>query len=235
MTISISELRKDFGAKRAVDIATYTVRSGERIGLVGSNGAGKTTLLRLMLDLIEADTGSVLLGGINVAKDPAWKGYVGSYLDDGFLIDYLTADEYFAFVGALYGMSTAAIREALAPYQPFYPDEPFGQTTKYIRELSLGNRKKIGVIAAMFVRPKLLILDEPFANLDPPSQIRLKQLLRALSDAHGTTQLVSSHDLGHVTDICTRITLLEKGLIARDTPTSDATQQELEQYFTFED
>ncbi|WP_457654738.1 ABC transporter ATP-binding protein [Rhodocaloribacter sp.] len=231
MTIDVLGLKKNYGAHCALDVPALHVEEREIVGLVGSNGAGKTTFLRLVLDLLPATEGEVRIDGRNVAGNDAWKAHTGSYLDPSFLMDFLTVDEYLDFIGSIYGLSKSETAIALRPFQPFYPDEVFGETTRFIRDLSMGNAKKIGLIAAMFVRPHLLLLDEPFANLDPPSQIRLKQLLRALHAAHGTTMIISSHDLGHVTEVCGRITVLEAGRIVRDLSTSDATLRELEQYF----
>ncbi len=231
MTIDVQGLKKLYGAHCALDLPALHLEKGEIMGLVGSNGAGKTTFLRLMLDLLPATEGEVRIDGQNVATSDTWKAHTGSYLDPSFLMDFLTVDEYLDFIGSIYGLSKSETAVALRPFQPFYPDETFGETTRFIRDLSMGNAKKIGLIAAMFVRPRLLLLDEPFANLDPPSQIRLKQLLRALHAAHGTTMIISSHDLLHVTEVCERITVLEAGRIVRDLSTSDATLSELERYF----
>ena len=231
MTLDVLGLKKNYGAHCALDVPALRIEEGEIVGLVGSNGAGKTTFLRLVLDLLPATEGEVHIDGRNVAGNDAWKAHTGSYLDPSFLMDFLTVDEYLDFIGSIYGLSKSETAVALRPFQAFYPDEVFGETTRFIRDLSMGNAKKIGLIAAMFVRPRLLLLDEPFANLDPPSQIRLKQLLRALHAAHGTTMIISSHDLGHVTEVCGRITVLEAGRIVRDLSTSEATLRELEQYF----
>ncbi len=165
---------------------------------------------------------------------PAWKPWTGSYLDAGFLIEFLTADEYFRFVGSTYGLDARESADALKPYEAFYPDEKFGETRLYIREMSMGNAKKIGLIASMFTSPRLLVLDEPFANLDPRSQIRLKSYIRTLNEKLGTTVIVSSHDLMHVTDVCRRIAILEHGRIVRDMNTSEGTLIDLQRYFSAE-
>jgi len=183
--------------------------AGQSVGLVGNNGAGKTTFLRLLLDLIEPDEGHVCVGGHAVNTDTTWKSFTGSYLDDSFLVDFVTPDEFIAFVGSVYRLSPEEQAERLAPFQSFYTDEPLGRTTKYLRDLSQGNRKKVGIIAAMFIQPRVLVLDEPFANLDPRSQLQLMRLLRQAQATHGTTLLISSHDLGHVTDVCERIAVIE--------------------------
>lgn len=232
MTLDVQQLVKRQGPHFRLDVPALHVASGESFGLVGNNGAGKTTLMRLMLDLTQADSGQVRIGGEDVARSADWKRHTGSFLDPSFLLDFLTPDEFFAFIGSTYELTRAEIEERLEPYRSFFTDPILGQRGKYIRDLSLGNTKKVGIVAAMLVRPKFLILDEPFANLDPGSQIRLKSLLRRLNEEHGTTLFISSHDLLHVTEVCSRIAILEDGRIVRDLHTSGETLQELERYFT---
>ena len=233
MTVQATDLRKRYGDFE-LSIADLQIDSGQTFGLVGNNGAGKTTFLRLVLDLIRPDGGRVLVGGDNVAETFDWKKRTGSYLDESFLIDFFTPDEFFHFTGSVYDLSDAEIDARLEAYRSFYTDEPIGETSKYIRDLSQGNRKKVGLIAALHVRPDLLILDEPFASLDPRSQIWLKEHLSALNEAHGITMIVSSHDLGHVTDVCERIAILEDGAIARDERTTAGTLDDLKRYFARE-
>lgn len=235
MTVDVHDLVKRYDQHFALQVPTLRIDAGETLGLVGNNGAGKTTFLRLLLDLLEPDEGHVLIDGHDVAQETGWKSDVGSYLDESFLLDFLEPNEYFQFVGSMYGMTEQAIDAAVATYAPFLPDDALGHTQSLIRELSMGNKKKVGLVAAMLITPRLLILDEPFANLDPGSQIRLKNLLRHMRRDHGTTLLLSSHDLVHVTDVCERITVLDDGQIVRDMPTSDATLHELELYFAAED
>ncbi len=234
MTLRVDCLTKRYGKTFTLAVPELEITRSETFGLVGNNGAGKTTFLRLVLDLIRADEGEVLVDGENVARSFEWKKTTGSYLDEGFLIDFLTADEFFAFTGQVYGLSATEIERALDPFRGFYTDEPLGQTTKYLRALSQGNRKKTGLIAALFTRPKLLILDEPFTNLDPRSQIQFKDYLHRLRKDVGTTMLISSHDLGHIIDVCDRIALLENGNIVRDEPTTVDTLANLRDYFARE-
>ena len=185
-----------------------------------------------MLDLLQADTGEVLIGGKHVSNFDTWKAYTGSYLDSTFLIDFLTPLEYFRFIGTVYGFENGQVEEAIAPFTnllPFLDTEP---KSGFIRELSTGNAKKVGIVSALFPGPKLLILDEPFSNLDPPSQIRLKQHLRRLADEQNMTMIISSHDLGHVTEVCSRITLLDRGVVIRDDVTSPETLSQLKNYFS---
>jgi ABC-2 type transport system ATP-binding protein len=229
MRLSVRDLRKTYGAF-TLDVPALDVPSGTTLGLVGGNGAGKTTLLRLVLDLLAPDAGTVRLDGDDVATTSAWKARTGAYLDDGFLIDFLTADEFLSFTAEVYGLAGAAYDEALAPYRDFYVDEPLGRTTKYLRALSMGNRKRAGLIAAMLHDPRLLLLDEPFASLDPRSQLQLRRYLKQHA-ARGATVVVSSHDLTHVTDVCERIVVLDGGEVVRDEATTDTTRADLEAFF----
>lgn len=237
MNITTQNLVKKYSNKAVVDLPDLVIASGELFGLVGNNGAGKTTFFRLILDLVQASDGCVLSGGKDVAKDESWKIYTGSYLDEGFIIDFLTPEEFFQFVGTTYEMSGKQIREGLEKFEAFFNGEVLGQgKKKYIRDFSKGNIQKIGIAAAMLLEPKVLVLDEPFANLDPTSQIRLKRMLTQLNQEKRTTILVSSHNLNHVAEISTRIVLLEQGKAIRDVReiqgSDNGVLQELEAYFT---
>ena len=229
--LTINNLTKRFGTKVAVNIADYTIAQGTMLGLVGNNGAGKTTLFRLILDLLQADEGTVHINNINVAKSEEWKQHTGAFIDDSFLIDYLTPEEYFYFLGRAYGLKREEIDTRLAPFARFMNGEVLGQK-KLIRDFSRGNKQKIGIIGAMLHHPSLLILDEPFNFLDPSSQSVIKHLLAEYNKESGATILVSSHNLNHTTDVCPRIALLENGIIIRDIDNSAHTaEQELESYF----
>ncbi|WP_347158028.1 ABC transporter ATP-binding protein [Pontibacter chitinilyticus] len=229
--LDITNIEKSYNGKTVVHIPALHIAAGETVGLVGNNGAGKTTLFRMVLDLIRPSKGEVSSKGTNVALSEEWKAYTGSHLDEGFLIDYLTAEEYFKFIGDLHGLSDGDIAERLHPFQDLFNGEVLGQR-KYIRDFSKGNQKKVGIAAATLGNPELLILDEPFANLDPSSQIRLKNLLKAMRDQQRVTMLISSHDLSHVIEVCERIMILEKGELVQDMQTTQNTLQELETYFT---
>lgn len=229
--LEFKQLKKSYGGKTVVDINNLTIRAGETIGLVGNNGAGKTTLFRMLLDLIRPDSGEILSKEVNVALNGEWKNYTASYLDEGFLIDYLTPEEYFIFIGGLHNLSVADVGEYLKQYEDFFNGEILN-SRKYIRDFSKGNQNKIGIAAALMQKPELLVLDEPFANLDPTTQIRLKSHIKNLKSSHRLTTLISSHDLNHVTDVCDRIILLEKGLIIKDFQTNENSLKELEAYFS---
>ena len=228
--IQINDLKKVYNGVIVVNIPQLEIKAGESIGLVGNNGAGKTTLFRMVLDLIRPESGEVLSNGNKVAGGEEWKNYTASYLDEGFLIDYLTPEEYLYFIGGLHQQSKAQVDEALLGLTDFFNGEIL-KKGKYIRDLSKGNQCKVGVGACLLQKPQLLMLDEPFANIDPSTQFRLKNILKEQNKKHGVTTIVSSHDLNHVTDVCERILLMEKGRIIKDIATSSSTLSELEEYF----
>ena len=229
--ITIQNLKKQFGETIACDIPELNINDGDILGLVGNNGAGKTTLFRMMLDLLKPDEGEVTLDGVNPALSEEWKATTGSYIDEGFLIDFLTPEEYFAFIGKITDMTQEEVDERLKDFERLAGGEVFGQK-KLIRNLSAGNKQKVGIISALFNRPKLVILDEPFNFLDPSSQNILKHELTAYAQQTGATILVSSHNLLHTIEISTRIALMEKGHIIRDiTSVDESSKAELENYF----
>ena len=233
--IEINNLIKNFGEKTAVSIEHFQIQSGQMLGLVGNNGAGKTTLFRLALDLLEADQGNVTIGGVDVSKSEEWKKTTGAFIDDGFLIDYLSPEEFFYFSGRLYGLSKEDIDERLKEFEHFMSGEVIGQK-KLIRNYSAGNKQKIGIISAMLHYPQVLILDEPFNFLDPTSQSLIKHLLKKYNEEHQATVIISSHNLNHTVDICPRIALLEKGIIIKDLVNeNNSAEKELEEYFNVEE
>ena len=233
--ITIDKLKKNFGEKVAVDIEHYEINQGDMLGLVGNNGAGKTTLFRLMLDLLKADERKVIINDIDVSQSEDWKSITGAFIDDGFLIDYLTPEEYFYFIGKMYGLKKEEVDERLIPFERFMSGEVIGHK-KLIRNYSAGNKQKIGIISAMLHYPQLLILDEPFNFLDPSSQSIIKHLLKKYNEEHQATVIISSHNLNHTVDVCPRIALLEHGVIIRDIINEDnSAEKELEDYFNVEE
>ena len=231
LELSIENIRKTFGEKVAVDIDNYVVHDGEIVGLVGNNGAGKTTLFRIILDLIRSDSGIARIGGIATAHSEEWKEHTGAYVDAGFLIEYLTPDEYFDFIAKINCIPKTVMQDRLMQFDHFMNGEILGNST-LIRNLSAGNKQKVGIIGAMLHYPQLLILDEPFNFLDPSSQHAMKYLLESYNRETGATIIVSSHNLAHTFDIATRITLLEHGLIIKDYDKDYANiTTEIEAYF----
>jgi ABC-2 type transport system ATP-binding protein len=227
--IEFNSLKKVYGKKTALDVEKLTIDNRESIGLVGNNGAGKTTMLSLMLDLIKATQGYVLSKGIKVNESDEWKNYTGSFLSEGFLIPFLTPVEYFEFIASLHNLNKEDVTHFLNENSGFFSDDITSK--KYIRDLSAGNKNKVGIMASMMWNPELLILDEPFSNLDPTSQSWLKNKLKKLN-SEGVTMIISSHDLNHISEISSRILLLENGVLIKDISSGAGTLQELERYFS---
>ena len=228
--IITTNISKKYGQTEVLNIESLDIPKGQSFGLVGNNGAGKTTYFNILLDLIRPTTGHITNSDITVNESEDWKSFTGSFIDESFLISYLTPEEYFYFIGDLRGMNSADVDTFIGQFSELFNDEIIGKK-KYLRDLSKGNQKKAGIVAAMMGDPKVIILDEPFANLDPTTQIRLKKILKTLTDDHDVTLLVSSHDLNHVTEVCERIVVLDKGTVVKDIKTSSETLQELESYF----
>lgn len=228
--IQINDLKKSYSGTTVLNIPALSIEKGVNFGLVGNNGAGKTTLFRLLLDLIRADQGEVNINGENVAKSEDWKHQLGSYLDQGFLIDFLSPEEYFNFVGKTKGMSTGDIEAFLESMQEFFNGEVLGRK-KLIRNLSIGNQQKTGIAAAMMADPEIVVLDEPFNSLDPTTQSRLVKLIKKMQETKGITFLISSHDLNHIAEVCDRIVVLHEGEVAQDIITGQNTLETLKAYF----
>lgn len=232
--IDINNVTKYFGEHKAVDIEHLIINDGDFVGLLGNNGAGKTTLFRLILDLLKADSGNVFIDGIDVTRTEDWKLFTGAFIDNSFLIDYLTPEEFFYFTGYAYNMSKSDVDERLKYFEHFMNGEILG-TGKFIRNMSMGNKQKIGIVSAMLHFPKLLILDEPFNFLDPTSQLRIKEKLKEYNNDTNATIIISSHNLNHTIDVCSRIILLEHGLIIKNKYNTDMDyESELMDYFNIQ-
>mgnify|MGYP004448727801 FL=1 len=228
--ITAHTLSKKYGEQTVLNIDHLEIPKGQSFGLVGNNGAGKTTLFSLLLDLIQPTSGHIINNGVQVDESEAWKPFTSAFIDESFLIGYLTPEEYFYFIGELRGRNKADVDALLEGYNDFFHGEILGQK-KYLRDLSKGNQKKVGIVASFIGNPEVVILDEPFANLDPTTQIRLKGIIKDLAAKEDVTVLVSSHDLIHVTEVCERIVVLNKGEIVKDIHTSAETLKELEAFF----
>ena len=230
MMINTTNLSKKYGKKTVLNIPSLEIPKGQSFGLVGNNGAGKTTYFNLILDLIQPTTGNILNNEIQVNTSEEWKPFNSAFIDESFLIGYLTPEEYFDFVARLRGVNQVDLKSFLEQFEELFNDEILGQK-KYLRDLSKGNQKKAGIVAALIGQPEVVILDEPFANLDPTTQIRLKKILKKINEESSSTFLISSHDLGHITEVCERIVVLNKGEVIKDLKTSGETLKELELFF----
>lgn len=229
--ITVNDLTKKYNGISVLNIPELTIPKGQSFGLVGNNGAGKTTFFSLLLDLIQPSSGEIRTNDILVHKSEDWKPFTSSFIDESFLVGYLTPEEYFYFIGDLRGQNKADVDSLISQFEDFFHGEITGKK-KYLRNLSKGNQKKVGIVASLIGNPEVIILDEPFANLDPTTQIRLKQIIKKLANDRDVTVLISSHDLMHVTEVCERIVVLDKGDIVKDLATSEETLKELEHHFT---
>ncbi|MEM6319528.1 MAG: ABC transporter ATP-binding protein [Bacteroidota bacterium] len=227
--LEINNIRKFYNKIEVLNIPELSIQKGEIIGLVGNNGAGKTTLFSLILDLIEATKGTVTSKGEDVSKSEHWKKYTAAFLDEGFLIGFLTADEYFEYIGKLHNLSPVATKDFVSRFEEVFNGEITGKK-KYIRDLSKGNQKKVGLVSALIGDPELVIWDEPFSNLDPSTQLRVRGLINQYSD--NRTFLISSHDLNHIAEVCTRIIILDHGQVVKDIQRSETTKEALLEFFT---
>jgi ABC-2 type transport system ATP-binding protein len=228
--IQVTQLSKTYNGTTVLNIPNLEIPKGQSFGLVGNNGAGKTTFFSLLLDLIQPTTGTLTNNEIQVNTSEDWKPFTSAFLDESFLIGYLTAEEYFYFIGDIRGQNKADVNALLVKHEEFFNDEIL-RNKKYLRDLSKGNQKKVGIIATLIGNPKVVVLDEPFANLDPTTVSRLKKIIKELAENPEITVLVSSHDLQHTVEVCDRIVALNKGEIVKDIVTSAETLKELEAFF----
>ena len=179
--IQVHNLSKTYNnGVKVLNVQNLEIPKGQSFGLVGNNGAGKTTFFSLLLDLIQPSTGHIINNNVQVNSSEAWKPFTAAFIDESFLIGYLTAEEYFYFIGELRGQNKADVDALLAKHEEFFNGEIL-KSKKYLRDLSKGNMKKVGIIATLIGSPEVVILDEPFANLDPTTVNRLKKIIKELN------------------------------------------------------
>ncbi len=213
-------LVKDYRRSRAVDGLDLVVHAGERVALLGPNGAGKTTTLLMLLGVVTPDEGSVHVGGRPIAGDRSHAaeevGFAAGYLP---LAERLRVREYLRLYGNLYGLAhpDAAIDAGLARFRVEHLADAMGT------ELSSGQRTLVGIVRATLHRPRLLVLDEPTASLDPDVSRRVREGLRAICDEDDTALVVTSHDMAEVERLCERVVFISGGRVVADgTPTEVA-------------
>jgi ABC-2 type transport system ATP-binding protein len=206
-------LVKDYRRARAVDGIDVVVHAGQRVALLGPNGAGKTTTLLMILGVVAPDQGSVAICGRPVVGDRTHAaeevGFAAGYLP---LAERLRVREYLRLYGNLYGLRDPgpAIAEGLARFRIEHLADAMGT------ELSSGQRTLVGVVRATLHRPRLLVLDEPTASLDPDVSRRVREGLRTICDEEGTALLVTSHDMAEVERLCERVIFISGGRIAAE-------------------
>jgi ABC-2 type transport system ATP-binding protein len=214
-------LVKDYKRARAVDGVDLLVHTGERVGLLGPNGAGKTTTLLMILGVITPDTGSIEVCGLRMDRDrsraAAQIGFAAGYLP---LAERLRVREYLQLYGRLYGLAdpNPQIDAGLERFRISHLANAMGT------ELSSGQRTLVGIVRATLHRPRLLVLDEPTASLDPDVASRVRTGLKELSDEDGCSLLITSHDMVEVEKVCDRVVFLSQGRIVADGTPDDIAQ-----------
>ncbi|MDQ3266857.1 MAG: ABC transporter ATP-binding protein [Myxococcota bacterium] len=202
--IELEGLTKRYGGKRGVEDLTLEVGEGEIFGFIGPNGAGKTTTLRTMLGLLRPTSGTARLLGRNVVEEgPRSRVGIGYAGGETHLYDDLAVGALLAWVGRFHGGDCSPRRAELADTLGL----DLGARTT---DLSLGNRKKVALVAALQHRPRLVLLDEPTNGLDPVVQAHLFEVLREEARG-GTTVFFSSHVLSEVQRVCARVAVLTEG------------------------
>jgi ABC-2 type transport system ATP-binding protein len=206
-------LVKDYRRARAVDGVDLVVHAGERVALLGPNGAGKTTTLLMILGVVSPDAGSVTIGGYPLAKKRSHAaslvGFAAGYLP---LTERMRVREYLQLYGQLYGLTDPSpqIEEGLRRFRVEHLADAMGT------ELSSGQRTLIGIVRATLHRPRLLVLDEPTASLDPDVALRVRTGLLDLSRDYGCALLMTSHDMSDVEQVCQRVVFLSQGSVVAD-------------------
>jgi ABC-2 type transport system ATP-binding protein len=215
-------LVKDYSRARAVDGVDLVVHTGERVGLLGPNGAGKTTTLLMVLGVVTPDEGSVVVCGrpLDGQRSHAAEevGFAAGYLP---LAERLRVREYLRLYGNLYGLADPepAIAAGLARFRVEHLADAMGT------ELSSGQRTLVGIVRATLHRPRLLVLDEPTASLDPDVARRVRNGLAALCEEEGTALLVTSHDMAEVSRLCERVVFLSQGRVVADGTPAEVTER----------
>ncbi|MEM7344089.1 MAG: ATP-binding cassette domain-containing protein [Chloroflexota bacterium] len=218
--VSVEHLRKTFGPKVAVEDVTFEVYPGEVFGLLGPNGAGKTTTIRMILDIFKPDSGSIeVLGGV---LTPTTKDRVGYMPEERGLYPYMRVLDCLVYLGTLKGISRPEARERAQIYLERL--ELADQAREKIENLSRGMTQKVQVIAAVLHTPDLLIIDEPFANLDPVNAQLVREIILDLRN-QGKSVIMTSHQLALVEALCDRIAMINQGRVVLQGSVADVRRQ----------
>ena len=226
--IKINNLRKSFNGIEVLNIENLEIHSGECIGVVGNNGAGKTTFFKSVLDLLKPDEGYVSIEDVQVNISSDWQNHLNAFIDESFLIEFLKPKEYLGFILKM-KKSLYNVDELIDKYEEF-SNSDIDQNEKYIRDLSTGTKVRIGVLSLLAGHPKYIIMDEPFAHLDPTSQSKLRKLIRSQKE-EGRCVIVSSHNLQNIAESCDRVILIEKGKVKFDVAVNEENMRRLGSYF----
>lgn len=225
--LKIENLLITYEQQEVLCIDNLNVLKGECVAVLGNNGAGKTTLLKSIVDLIDVKKGRITIEGINVKNSEEWKKITSIYLDSGLLIPYLNAEEYLRFVGKIKNVSKTNLNTLLTKFKDFYSEF---NNKKLIRNLSTGNKNKIGLLSSFLRKGDFVLLDEPYANLDITSKKQLSVIIKQkIKD--NSTFLISSHNLEDVLEVASRVVILKEGKIVLNKLSKDITSSEIVNVF----
>ena len=219
--ISIRDLVKTYGAAVAVDRLSFDVAPGEILGLIGPNGAGKTSTLRCLAGIHRPTSGSVTIGGHDIARDPVGAKRLLAYVaDEPHLFEHLTVMEHLRLMGRIYGVEGADVRGRRLLQELELAD----RETSLPAELSRGMKQKVTLACAFLHDPRALLLDEPLTGLDPLGIHRMKGTIVGHAQRGGAV-IVSSHLLHLVEEICTRVVIIARGVKVADGTLADLAAQ----------
>ncbi len=218
--VEIHDLSRLFGTLHAVDTISFTMQTGQVVGLIGANGAGKTTLMRMLATLDQPTSGSISILGADAIMHPELiRHRIGWMPDDFNVYNNTTVRDYLDFFARAYGLKGNTRRDTVNRLLEFtgIPD----LADRFIDKLSKGQKQKLGLARMLVGDPELLILDEPAAGLDPKARLDFKQHIHDLAK-QGKTILISSHILSELSEMCSDLIFMDNGKIIKS-----GTQDEL--------
>ena len=228
MQVNILNLRKDFGATRAVDDISFSFSSGQIIGFVGPNGAGKTTTMRILATLDEPTSGDAKIDGVSIVEVPEKARRLIGYVPDALPMHRdISVHEYLDFFARAYGLTGTQRRQVVENIEEFTNLTGIQERTLYA--LSKGMKQRVSLARALLHDPPVLVMDEPAAGLDPRARVELRELLRILSD-QGKAILISSHILTELSEICDSAVIIEQGRIIAAGTLQEIAKPDIEQH-----
>lgn len=202
----VNNISKSFGSKRILDKVNFSIDENEFVAIIGNNGVGKSSLLKIICQIIEPDSGNLSFSNEKIKKEE-----LGIVLDKSYLIEEYCPEEYLNFIASFSNVKVEHINERI---NDLFKMLDISEPKKLIKKLSSGNRMKITIAAALINNPKIIILDEPFTNLDIDIKLNLLKILKTFKG--DKTLLISSHNLEDVIDLCDRFLILKNGDIQKD-------------------